>query len=200
VQSIFTKKFDRRIRVAAAVAAFSLTVGVAFGTYTLWPANQEQGYQPAQPIEFSHALMAGKHQIDCIYCHSNVEKGAHAGMPTLTTCMKCHEQIQTKDSQGELTPDMAKLLQHWENKEPIEWERVHDLADFVYFDHSRHMSPAANLECSDCHGEVEKMERVRRVNSLKMGWCLDCHMQEPPENVTDGRTTRAPINCTACHR
>lgn len=197
---MFTKKFDRRIRLLGGVLFFSLVLGGAFGTYALWPANLERGYQPAQPIEFSHAIMAGKHDIACVYCHSTVETGPHAGMPTVATCMKCHEKIQTKDSRGELKPGIAKLLEHWNTKTPIQWEKVHDLADFVYFDHSRHMAPASGLQCEDCHGDVKTMDRVYRVNSLKMGWCLDCHMQPPPAGTTDGRPTRAPIHCSTCHR
>jgi hypothetical protein len=197
---MFSKKFDRRLYLALATLGFSLALGAAFGTYSLWPANLETGYQPSQPIEFSHALMAGKHQIDCLYCHATAEKGPHAGMPTVATCMKCHEQIQTKDAKGNLKPAIAALLEHWKQKKPIRWEKVYDLADFVYFDHSRHLAPGTGLDCVDCHGEVEKAERIQRIYSLKMGWCLDCHMQPPPEGSPAGQTTRAPISCTACHR
>jgi hypothetical protein len=197
---MFTQKFDRRIRLAGAVFLVAVVFGGSFGTYTLWPANLERGYQPAQPIEFSHAIMAGKHKIECVYCHSTVETGAHAGMPDVATCMKCHAQIQTKDSRGDFTPGIAALLQHWNEKKPIEWQKVHDLADFVYFDHSRHMAPSSELECADCHGDVESMDRVWRVHSLKMGWCLDCHMELPPEGSPADQLTRAPINCSTCHR
>ncbi len=197
---MFSKKFDRRVRLAGAVFVFSMLVGGAFGTYVLWPANMERGYQPAQPIEFSHAIMAGKHEIACVYCHSTVETGPHAGMPSVATCMKCHDKIQTKDSHGDLKPGIKTLLRHWSEKKPIQWEKVHDLADFVYFDHSRHMAVRSGLECKDCHGDVEKMDRVRRVHSLKMGWCLECHMQPAPAGSPAGQATRAPITCTTCHR
>ena len=197
---MFTRQFDRRIRIAATVLICTLLTGGAFGGLALWPANMETGYQPAQPIEFSHALMAGKHQIDCLYCHSNAEKGAHAGIPNVSTCMKCHTEIQTKGPDGELTDKMVKLLAFWESGEAIQWEKVHDLADFVYFDHSRHLTEIADLECVDCHGAVEKMDRVERVHSLKMAWCLDCHTQPPPEGSPPEQLTRAPIHCTTCHR
>ncbi len=197
---MFTKKFDRRIYIAAAAMGFSLLFGIAFGTYTLWPANLETGYQPEQPIEFSHAVMAGQYEIECIYCHSLAEKGPHATIPQTETCMKCHNEIKTKDARGEIKPEIAKLLDYWERKEPIPWVKVHDLADFVYFDHSRHMAPASELECADCHGAVETMDRVERVYSLKMGWCLDCHMEPPREGTPEGQETRAPITCTTCHR
>jgi hypothetical protein len=197
---LFTRQFERRIYVAAAVVALSLFTGAAFGTYSLWPENLERGYQPAQPIEFSHALMAGKHGIPCLYCHTEAERGPHAGMPTVSTCMNCHNEIQTLGPDGELKPGIAQTLEHWESGEPIQWEKVHDLADFVYFDHSRHMTPSAGLDCADCHGPVETMERVERVHSLKMRWCLECHMEPPPEGSPPEQLTRAPINCSTCHR
>lgn len=197
---MFTKKFDRRVYIIAGTFLFSLTVGVAFGTYALWPANLERGYQPAQPIEFSHALMAGDNKIECIYCHSQAEKGRYATIPPTSTCMKCHTQIQTKDSHGIIKPEITKLLLYYEEQRPIHWERVHDLADFVYFDHSRHLAEGSGVDCVDCHGEVEKMERVERVYSLKMGWCLECHMEPPPDGSPEWQTTRAPIYCSTCHR
>ena len=197
---MFTKKFERRIYIAVAVIIFSLVLGVAFGTYALWPANLERGYQPAQPIEFSHAIMAGQFEIECIYCHSQAEKGTHATIPPTSTCMKCHTEIQTKDARGELKSNIADMLRYWETKEPIPWEKVHDLADFVYFDHSRHLAPGSGVECEDCHGKVETMDRVERVHSLKMGWCLECHREPPPEGSPAWQATRAPIYCTTCHR
>lgn len=197
---MFTRQFDRRIRVAAAAAGLALLTGVSFGTYALWPANLERGYRPKQPIEFSHALMAGKHDIDCQYCHSNAEKGARAGIPTIATCMKCHLEIQTRDALGNLKPGIAKLDEHWASGEPIVWQKVSDLADFVYFDHSRHLTPSTGIACCDCHGYVAEMDRVERVHSLKMSWCLDCHRQPPTEGTPSGWRTCAPIHCTACHR
>jgi hypothetical protein len=197
---MFTRTFDRRVRLFLGTLAFALVLGVSFGTYALWPANQETGYQPAQPVYFPHSVMAGKHRIDCLYCHTEAEKGPHAGIPALSTCMKCHQEIQTKDARGQLTEPIRALLAHWETREPIAWLKVHDLADFVYFDHSRHLTPQAGLTCTDCHGEVEKMDRVERVHSLKMGWCLDCHKEPPPADAPPTQTTRAPITCSTCHR
>jgi hypothetical protein len=182
------------------VLAFSIVLGLSFGTYALWPANQERGYEPEQPVYFPHSVMAGQYKIDCLYCHTEAEKGPHAGIPPVSTCMKCHNEIQTKDAQGNVKASIAEMLRYWEEKKPIPWVKVHDLADFVYFDHSRHLTEKANLECADCHGPVEKMDRVKRVHSLKMGWCLDCHKQPPPEGAPEWQKTRAPINCTACHR
>jgi hypothetical protein len=174
---------------------------MAFGAYILWPSRREAGYEPAQPVEFSHKLHAGELKIDCLYCHSEAERSAHATVPSVATCMNCHAQVQKKDENGELTPQTAALVEHWEKKQPIVWNKVHDLADFVYFDHSRHV--VADVECQECHGPVETMERVRREFGQKMSWCLDCHNQPPPEDPPPYArhwTTRAPVNCTTCHR
>jgi hypothetical protein len=195
---MFTKKFDRRIYVATVVVGFSLVLGVAFGTYALWPANIETGYQPEQPMDFSHAIMAGEFEIECIYCHSQAEKGPHATIPPTSTCMKCHTEIKPTDAKGDLKPAVAKMLDYWEKKEPIPWMKVYDLADFVYFDHSRHI--AEEVECEECHGKVETMERAYRVYSLKMGWCLECHMEPPTERTPEGQATRGSITCSTCHR
>ena len=198
---MFTKKFERRVYIAASVIVFSVALGTSFGAYVLWPSRREAGYEPPQPIPYSHKLHAGELKIDCLYCHTNATKGQHATVPSVATCMKCHEQVQTKDEDGNLTPGMATLLEHWETRTPIVWNKVHDLADFVYFDHSRHM--AVSLTCQECHGPVETMEHMRRQYGLKMSWCLDCHKQQPVEGdpaFERGDSIRAPIHCTACHR
>jgi hypothetical protein len=197
---MFTRKFDRRVRTLLGVLGFSTVLGVGFGTFALWQANMEKGYEPDQPVYFPHSIMAGKHKIPCEYCHTEARKGPHAGIPPVSLCMNCHAEVQTKDAQGNVKASIAKLLEYWEAKKPIPWVKVHDLADFAYFDHSRHLTEKAGLECADCHGAVEEMNRMTRVNSLKMGWCLECHMQEPPEDAPEWQKTRAPINCSACHR
>lgn len=194
---MFTKKFERRIYVAATVISSSGLFGFCFLLYALWPTKIVTGYEPNQPIAFSHKLHAGEMQIQCVYCHTGVENGAHATVPPVSTCMNCHKHVHPKDKKGRPSAEITKLKSYWEKKEPILWNKVNDLADFVYFNHSRHIS--SGVECSECHGKVETMERVRRQNSLKMGWCLECHMQPPKEEETH-KKTRAPINCGACHR
>jgi hypothetical protein len=201
VWAMFTRKFERRVYLLATTFVFAVTLGVSFGAYVLWPSRQEAGYSPEQPIAYSHKLHAGELKIDCLYCHSEADKGPHATIPALSTCMKCHEQVQTKDESGELTPGMATLLEHWEQKEPIVWNKVHDLADFAYFDHRRHV--AADVACQECHGPIETMERMRREYGLKMSWCLECHKEKLPEGdpaLEEGKPTRGPIHCSACHR
>mgnify|MGYP003572929165 CR=1 FL=1 len=205
---MFSKTFDRRVYLFCAILMGSLLVGVTFGVYALWPANMEQGYQPEQPLDYSHKVHAGTLKIDCLYCHTDAEQERRAGVPSLATCMKCHTEVQPKDSQGAIKKHVATLLEHWNAKEPIGWEKVHDLADFVYFDHGRHMSVwdeelesrVRRMECQECHGPIEKMDVVYRYNSLKMGWCLECHRQPRREDTSPGLATRGPIHCSACHR
>lgn len=198
---MFTKKFERRVYIAVGVLVFAVTLGTSFGAYVLWPSRREAGYEPAQPIAYSHKLHAGELKIECLYCHSEADKGAQATVPALSTCMKCHEQVQTKDKDGNLTPAMSTLLDHWEQQRPVMWNKVNDLADFAYFDHGRHI--AANITCQECHGPVETMEHMRREYGLKMSWCLDCHKAEPAAGdwaFEQGRPTRGPIHCSTCHR
>jgi hypothetical protein len=204
---MFTRKFERRVYIAAGVILLSCTLGVTFGVYVLWPSHLEAGYQPEQPLPYSHRLHAGDMKMQCLYCHTNADRSQHATVPPLSTCMKCHEQVQTKDAAGNLKPGLAILLDHWRRAEPIRWNKVSDLADFVYFDHSRHI--AAGLACQDCHGPIETMEHVRRQYGMKMSWCLGCHREALSAKDTQGaweraaqqgRTSRGPIHCSTCHR
>jgi hypothetical protein len=195
---VFSKRFDRRVKILATVFVLSLAGGIAFGVSALWPGHRDIGYEPDQPIAYSHRLHAGELKIDCRYCHSTVDRSAFAAVPSVSVCMNCHTQVKSRDSKGNVTREMQKLLDAWESQQPLEWVKVHDLADFVFFDHRRHM--AAGLECQECHGPVETMERVRRVHALTMGWCLECHRRPPEEDNDPVKTQRAPDHCTTCHR
>jgi hypothetical protein len=200
-EPMFSRKFERRIYIAAGVFVFSGALGVSFGAYVLWPERREAGYEPEQPIHFSHKLHAGTLRIDCLYCHSGADDGPHATVPPVSTCMNCHTEVQPKDRDGNLKPDIATLLDHWQTNRPVRWEKVHDLADFVYFDHARHVH--AGLVCQECHGPVEDMVYMRRVHGMKMSWCLACHKKDRngggPE-TGPVEPTRAPITCSTCHR
>ncbi len=201
---MFTRRFNRIVYLALGVLAVAAFFAVSFSLYALWPSNQELGREPLQPIAFSHKLHAGQLEVPCLYCHSEADKGPHATVPSVATCMNCHAVVQPKDDKGALKPGIAKLLEHTDPKtgkpiKPIFWTKVHDVSDFAYFDHSRHVT-GAKLDCRECHGAVETMERIRIVRPVKMGSCLDCHKQPPPEPRADGRTTRGPIHCSACHR
>lgn len=197
----------------ALLAAPAYAIGLAY--YASSPRTVDLGYAPKQPVAFSHALHAGKLAIDCRYCHSTVERAAHAAIPPTATCMNCHRQIATD------SPLLQPVKDSFVKGQPIPWVRVHALPDFAYFDHSAHVN--RGVSCVSCHGRIDKMERVTQVETLRMGWCLDCHRNPEPhlrprELVTDldwvpgedpvqlGRRLREELNinpstsCSTCHR
>jgi cytochrome c2 len=149
-------------------------------TFTHW--GRQQGYQPTQPIRYSHALHAGKHKIDCQYCHSTAYKGKHANIPSLSTCMNCHKNVTKGPLYG--TEEIAKIYDAvgWDPytksysrpQKPVEWVRIHNLPDHVYFNHSQHVN-AGKVKCQTCHGPIETMEEVYQYSPLSMGWCINCH-------------------------
>lgn len=136
---------------------------------------------PEQPIAFPHTVHAGSLQLPCTYCHVFAERSRYATAPSVELCMGCHGSIATDH------PEIRKLTRHFEEKKPIEWVRVYALPDFIYFSHKRHVK--AGVPCSDCHGNVARMKRVRRVSSLTMGWCVSCH-----------RVRGASRDCAVCHK
>tara|TARA_B100000745_G_scaffold292077_1_gene232608 strand:- start:108 stop:689 length:582 start_codon:yes stop_codon:yes gene_type:complete len=133
-----------------------------------------------QPIAFSHAHHAGQYQIACEFCHTYARRGPVAGIPSVERCVGCHQSILTDQ------PEIQKLLEYWENEEPIPWLRIHDLPDYVRFTHKAHVR--AGINCENCHGDVKSMEIAQQVESLSMGWCLDCHNER-----------EAPRDCLVCH-
>lgn len=146
------------------------------------PYTTDVGYQPTQPVPFSHALHAGQLGMDCRYCHSTVDQAAFAAVPPTQTCMNCHASIKAD------SPRLAKVRESFATGKPVEWKKVHDLPDYAYFDHSVHVNKGVG--CATCHGRVDKMEVVTQVQPLSMGWCLDCHRApekhlRPREEVTN---------------
>jgi NAD-dependent SIR2 family protein deacetylase len=125
-----------------------------------------------QPVQFSHKHHVGDDGIDCRYCHTSVETSNTAGLPPTQTCMNCHQQIWSD------SPYLAIVRDSYRDNKPIQWERVHDLPDFVYFNHSIHV--AKGVGCNTCHGQIDDMPAVHTVNTLQMEWCLSCHRQ--PQN------------------
>ncbi|MDN3205685.1 c-type cytochrome [Algoriphagus sediminis] len=142
----------------------------------LYTVGVQQGYAPKQPIAFSHALHAGEYEIACQYCHTGVEIGKSANIPSANICMNCHTHIQNVGGQDGMSPEIAKIYAAVENDQPIEWVRVHNLPDLAYFNHSQHVK-VGGIECQTCHGEIQEMEVVGQHSSLTMGWCIDCHRQ-----------------------
>jgi hypothetical protein len=175
------------------------------------PGNHA-GFEPDQPIAFSHRLHSGELNIQCQYCHSTAQRSRHAGIPAASSCMNCHrfitarraavraeEELAKKERRKPrlvVVPDIQRLYGAIKFSQPIRWNRVHRLPDFVYFDHRPHV--AAGLECQKCHGPVETMERVRQIESLNMGWCVNCHRGRDG-TVVQGHPVKANSDCSACH-
>ncbi|SFB82850.1 Cytochrome c, mono-and diheme variants [Parapedobacter composti] len=157
------------------------------GWKTLWNVGVHEGYQPVQPIKFSHQLHAGVNQIDCQYCHGGAYKSKNASIPSANVCMNCHKAVTGSDKyDGQLSPEIAKIyraldynpetMEYGTNQRPIEWVRIHNLPDFAYFNHSQHVA-VAGVECQTCHGPIETMEEVYQYSPLTMKWCVDCHQE-----------------------
>ena len=216
--------------VSGRVTTAVLLVGLAFSLVPLLPRlsaallpGNQQGYEPTQPIAFSHRLHAGELQVSCLYCHADAEKGRHAGIASATVCMNCHRSVTAplRDVRAEaelakeekrpprtiITPELAKLYAALALDDkmqpdptraatPIRWVKVHHLPSFTRFDHGAHVN--AGVDCQHCHGPVETMERVRQAESLSMGWCVRCH-REAQENGVAGRAVRPSNDCTTCH-
>ncbi len=136
--------------------------------------GRQQGYAPDQPIKFSHALHAGTHKIECQYCHSGAAKGKSAVIPSTNVCMNCHKAVQEGPTYGKT--EIAKIYDHYENNIPVPWVKIHNLPDHVYFNHAQHVN-AGQIACQTCHGEVQEMEKVKQMQPLSMGWCIDCHRE-----------------------
>jgi mono/diheme cytochrome c family protein len=151
-----------------------IVAGVGFKTVVdgLYTIGVQQGYQPKQPIAFSHKIHAGQFEIDCKYCHTGVIKGKSANIPSPNICMNCHSQIKTGTNTGET--EIAKIYAAIQNNKPIEWVRIHNLPDLAYFNHSQHVV-VGGIECQTCHGPIQEMDVVKQYSLLTMGWCIDCH-------------------------
>jgi hypothetical protein len=212
--------FHRRANTVFIVSLIALVllvgglIGLAYGlqnsTYVTRAYEARE-----QPIQFSHERHVAGNGIDCRYCHTSVETSAFAGIPPTKTCMNCHSQIFAA------SPYLEPVRASFRTGESIKWTRVHDLPDFVYFDHSIHV--AKGVGCSTCHGRVDRMPLMYQVASLQMQWCLDCHRNperfvrpreavyqmdyEPPADqlalgrklVADYRIQRL-TSCSTCHR
>ncbi|MCF6170494.1 MAG: c-type cytochrome [Bacteroidales bacterium] len=137
--------------------------------------GRQQYYQPEQPIMFSHKVHAGQNKIDCKYCHFTADESMHAGIPPVNVCMNCHSQVK----QGKLTgtKEIDKIYSAIERNKPIEWIKVHNLPDHVYFNHAQHVN-VGKVACAECHGPVEKMDQIIQVEDLSMGWCIQCHREK----------------------
>jgi hypothetical protein len=212
------------------IVTIVLLVGLAYTTLALaprvtaWrmPGNQ-QGYEPVQPIAFSHRVHSGDLQMACLYCHFGAETSRHAGIPPANVCMNCHKfvtaplgAIRAEDELAQtegrkprrlVSPELAKLYAALgvndrserdpsRQPTPIAWVKVDNVPDFVYFDHRGHVK--VGVVCQTCHGAVETMERVRQVETLEMGWCVNCHRTASAQGI-EGRPVNASTDCVTCH-
>jgi len=136
--------------------------------------GRSQGYAPDQPIKFSHKVHAGDNKIDCKYCHHTAESSKSAGIPAMNLCMNCHVIVREGTHSGKF--EIAKIVDAVENKKPVEWVRLHNLPDHVFFSHAIHVG-VAKQDCQKCHGPVEEMDIMRQHADLSMGWCVNCHRE-----------------------
>lgn len=171
-----------------------LLVSAYFAYGWMMQIGVDQGYEPVQPIHYSHRIHAGENGIDCKYCHSAARVGKHSNIPSLNVCMNCHKNISevaettatAEHSKAFYDGEIAKLydavgwdksLQKYTGKtKPVKWVRIHNLPDHVYFNHSQHVT-VAGVECQTCHGPVEEMEIMSQHAPLTMGWCINCHRE-----------------------
>ena len=199
IKKNFPKKIDKKQLIGGGLA---LVLALGFFLFFYLLTNNKisllynKGYQPDQAIPFSHKLHAGKHQIDCLYCHAGVESSKASSLPSLNICMNCHRTVKTD------SPWIKKLSEAYANNKPIAWEKVHLLPDFVKFSHFHHIK--AGKECATCHGPVEEMEVLSQHKDLSMGWCVNCHRQESKDGkqlkeLKEGGHRKVPINCSTCH-
>lgn len=211
--------FPRQINLLPAVLAVAGVLGPAVAAAGVWyyfsPEFTDVGYQPEQPVPYSHQLHAGELQIDCRYCHASVETSPVANVPPTQACMNCH-RVLAVDS-----PALEPIRQSFASGTPMQWVRVHKIGEYAYFDHRAHVQ--GGVGCVSCHGQVEEMEVVRQVEPLSMGWCLECHRDPDPHrrplseitNMTwkpsrdpEARARQLaelppvspPVDCSGCHR
>ncbi|QAA81988.1 c-type cytochrome [Aequorivita sp. H23M31] len=188
------KAFIHNQFLVLVVSVFFILAATYFAFGYLMQVGVDQGYQPVQPIHYSHKIHAGDNGIDCNFCHSSARKSQTSGIPSLNVCMNCHKNI-SEVAEETATPEyskefydgeIAKLYkavgwdvdnQEYTGKtEPVKWVRIHNLPDFVYFNHSQHVT-VAGIACQTCHGEIENMEVVEQFAPLTMGWCINCHRE-----------------------
>ncbi len=172
---IFHKNSNYQVKTA--IVAIVLLANAAFAAVFIWYKSgtvSGQGNQIVQPVQFTHEHHVGGLGLDCRYCHFNVERSSFAQVPPTKVCMTCHSQMYTEES------ILEPGRESWKTDKPLEWVRVHNLSDFVYFNHSAHVNKG--IGCAECHGRVDEMPLMYQAESLHMAWCLQCHFN-PEERV-----------------
>jgi mono/diheme cytochrome c family protein len=188
------KAFAQNQFLVLVTSIFLLLASAYFAYGWMMQIGVDQGYEPIQPIHYSHRIHAGDNEIDCKYCHSSARESKHSGIPSLNVCMNCHKNIAevaettaTEEYSKEFYDgEIQKLYEAvgWDKAEqkytgvtkPVKWVRIHNLPDFVYFNHAQHVT-VGGIECQTCHGPVEEYELQKQFAPLTMGWCIDCHRE-----------------------
>ncbi len=176
-------KWTNRLPVMLIIGVLLIGSGVTAGVwYYCTPKYARVGYQPIQPVGFSHAIHAGQLGLDCRYCHSAEEKSWYSNVPASSTCMNCHNQVLKDD------PRLALVRESAASGKAIPWVQIHRVPDYVFFNHSVHID--RGFSCVECHGQINQMEEVYQSKSLTMTFCLDCHRDpaakiRPVDKVTD---------------
>ncbi len=217
---LFSSGMNTVARVIIIGGALSVFLGGAAAMHLYWsPLGTNVNVAKEQVVPFSHRHHVTAMGIDCRYCHTTVETGAFAGIPPTETCMTCHSQVWTE------APMLAPVRESWDTGKPLEWNRINDLPDFVYFNHSIHVN--RGIGCVTCHGQVDDMPLMMKAQTLHMKWCINCHEYpekfiRPKDKVFDMRWTPASegktqadyaglveeygitknqlTNCSVCHR
>jgi hypothetical protein len=178
--------FPRWANYALPVIVVAALGGAVYVPVAIWlgfsPKTMAVGYAPTQPVPYSHAMHVGQLGLDCRYCHTTVEKTAFAAIPPAQICMNCHTAIEgggSKDAKGKSVA-LAPIRESWATGKPVEWVKIHDLPDYVFFNHSAHVNHGVG--CVSCHGRIDQMDVVQQAAPLSMGWCLECH-REPEKNL-----------------
>ena len=218
MRQLFPAWSDTVLRVVLVLAAVTiLWIPTAAMLWVRTPYVTRQGDPIEQPVQFDHRHHVRDDGIDCLYCHEEATRSAFAGAPPVSVCMNCHSQVWQESAR------LAPVRASWFTGKPIRWVRVHQLPQFVYFDHSAHVGHGVG--CVECHGRVDLMPAVEAVAPLTMGWCIDCHrdptphlrplneitqMEWQPQGLASRRAigaevaanlhVSAPLHCSACHR
>lgn len=225
--------FPRWVNPFLIVAGVAIAGGGAFaavmGGLITDPDTLNVGYQPEQPVPFSHAIHAGQLKLDCRYCHNTVFEAAHAAVPPTATCINCHSP---KNEAGQTSlaavhpagseQKLAPIHESWKTGKSVAWKRVHNLPEFVYFNHAAHVN--SGVSCVSCHGRIDQMETVYQHEQLSMAWCIECHQNpnehlrpkefvtkldwQPPEDwdedavikMREEESIHPQRNCAVCHR
>jgi hypothetical protein len=213
--AVFPKSSDLILKIAGAVVGLGAVLGATAYAYYSYPTVIDTGYQPVQPVPYSHKLHAGDLGLDCFYCHYTVYKAAFAAVPPTEVCMNCHTKVKDQSPRLELVRDSYRTGQ------AIPWVHIHRLPDFVFFNHEAHVT--AGVSCVNCHGRIDQMVEVHQEKPLNMAFCIACHSDPAPnirpaelvtkldwvpdrdpraigEEIVKQKHLDPPLNCSGCHR